>query len=147
MLHAAELNRNLSQSLVPPPLPPFEPLLSMSSMMAAWWSGQWWVAVCSLFAAPPQTNRPRRASASRRRKNRRNRRHAGEGCHFGSKRYLHGLLGRYGGCATRCPRNVRCHCGCTTVCRRVKLNPIRGGNMQPALDTGGRTLPRGYDLS
>ena len=58
MLHAAELNRNLSQSLVPPPLPPFEPLLSMSSMMAAWWSGQWWVAVCSLCCAQPQNRRP-----------------------------------------------------------------------------------------
>ena len=67
-LHAAELNRNhLSQSLVPPPLPPFEPLLSMSSMMAAWWSGQWWVAVCSLCCptADQQTTSSERQSSTK----------------------------------------------------------------------------------
>ena len=28
--------------------------------------------------------------------------------------------------ATGCPRAVRCCCGCTAGCRRVKLNPIAG---------------------
>ena len=42
--------------------------------------------------------------------------------------------------ATGCPRAVRCRCGYITGGRREKLNPIRGGNLQPAVDAGGRTL-------
>ena len=47
--------------------------------------------------------------------------------------------------ATGCLRVVRRRCGCTAGCRRVKLNPIHGGNLALAADAGSRT-PR-YSLA